>query len=60
MENTLHATSHADKSPAPATPRSALQKCVVPVAPTCFLLDVSADANIVDLCAYTRPISPAL
>ena len=57
MENTLHATSHANKSPAPATPRPALQKCVVPVAPTCFLLDVSAGANIADLCAYIREIA---
>ena len=57
MENTLHAPSHADKSPAPATPRSALQKCVVPMAPTCFLLDVSAGANIADLCAYIREIA---
>ena len=57
MENTLHATINADKSPAPATPRPALQKCVVPVAPTCFLLDVSAGANIADLCAYIREIA---
>ncbi|PVX35010.1 hypothetical protein [Janthinobacterium sp. 78] len=57
METTLHATINADKSPAPATPRPALQKCVVPVAPTCFLLDVSAGANIADLCAYIREIA---
>ncbi|QYG09027.1 hypothetical protein [Janthinobacterium sp. PAMC25594] len=57
MENTLHAASHADNSPAPTTPRPALQKCVVPVAPTCFLLDVSAGANIADLCAYIREIA---
>lgn len=57
MENTLHASSHADHSPALATPRPALQQCVVPVAPTCFLLDVSAGANIADLCAYIREIA---
>jgi hypothetical protein len=57
MENTLHASINADKSPAPATPRPAPQKCVEPVAPTCFLLDVSAGANIADLCAYIREIA---
>ena len=57
METTLHATSHANHSPAPATPRPAQQQCIVPVAPTCFLLDVSAGANIADLCAYIREIA---
>ncbi|MGX9777067.1 hypothetical protein ACWYXN_26670 [Janthinobacterium aestuarii] len=57
MENTLHATSHADNFPAPATPRPHLQKCVVPVAPTCFLLDASAGADIGALSAYIREIA---
>ena len=57
METTLHATSHANNSPAPSKPRPTLQKCVVPVAPTCFLLDVNAGANIADLCAYIREIA---
>ena len=57
MENTLHATSHADKSPAPATRRPALQKCVVPVAPTCFLLHASADADISALSTYIHEIA---
>ena len=57
MEITLHAASQADYSTAPAVPRPALQKCVVPVAPTCFLLHASAAANIADLCAYIREIA---
>ncbi|APA69904.1 hypothetical protein [Janthinobacterium sp. 1_2014MBL_MicDiv] len=52
MENTLHATSHADQSMAPATPRPALQQCVVPVAPACFLLQASAGACI-DALSYS-------
>ena len=57
MENTLHATSHADKSPAPATRRPALQKCVVPVAPTCFLLHANAGTSVKELSAYIREIA---
>lgn len=52
MENTLHASSHADHSPALATPRPALQQCVVPVAPACFLLQASAGASI-DALSYS-------
>lgn len=43
MENTLHATSHIDNSLATDTTRQSLQKCVEPVAPTCFLLHVHTD-----------------
>ena len=57
METTLHATSHADNIPAPATPRPGLQKCVVPVAPTCFLLHASAGASVADLSAYIRELA---
>jgi hypothetical protein len=57
MENTLHATSHADNSPAPDAARPALQKCVVPVAPTCFLLHASADADISALSTYIHEIA---
>jgi len=57
MEITLHAASQADYSTAPAAPRPALQKCVVPVAPTCFLLHASADADIGVLSAYIREIA---
>ena len=52
MENTLHATSHADHSPAPDTGRPAPQQCVVPVAPACFLLQASAGASI-DALSYS-------
>ena len=57
MEITLHVASHADYSTASAVPRPALQKCVVPVAPTCFLLHASADADIKALSAYIREIA---
>jgi len=57
MENTLHATTHADNSPAPDTSRPALQPCVVPVAPTCFLLHANAGTNIGELSAYIREIA---
>ena len=57
MENTLHATSHADNSPVPDTALPALQKCVVPVAPTCFLLHASAGADIGALSAHIREIA---
>ena len=57
METTLHASSHADHSPALATPRPALQQCVVPVAPTCFLLHASADADISALSTYIHEIA---
>ena len=57
METTLHATSHADQSPAPATRGPALQKCVVPVAPTCFLLHANAATSVKQLSAYIREIA---
>ena len=57
MEITLHAASQADYSTAPAVPRPALQKCVVPVAPTCFLLHDSAGASVADLSAYIRELA---
>ncbi|MCM2567808.1 hypothetical protein [Janthinobacterium kumbetense] len=57
MENTLHAASQADNSPAPTTPRPALQKCVVPMAPTCFLLHADAGASVAELSAYIREIA---
>ena len=57
METTLHATSHADNSLAPGAARPTLQKCVVPVAPTCFLLHASAGADIGALSAYIREIA---
>ena len=57
METTLHATSHADKSPAPATLRPALQQCVMPVAPTCFLLHATAGTSVAELSAYIREIA---
>lgn len=57
METTLYATSHADNSPAPGAALPALQKCVVPVAPTCFLLHASAGADIGALSAYIREIA---
>ena len=52
METMLHASSQADHSPALATPRPALQQCVVPVAPACFLLQASAGASI-DALSYS-------
>ncbi|MGX9785877.1 hypothetical protein [Janthinobacterium lividum] len=57
METTLHATSHADNSPTQDAARPALQKCVVPVAPTCFLLPASAGVDIGALSAYIREIA---
>ncbi|MGK5007193.1 hypothetical protein [Janthinobacterium sp. LB2P70] len=57
MKTTLYATSHADNSPAPGAALPALQKCVVPVAPTCFLLHASAGADIGALSAYIREIA---
>jgi len=57
METTLHATCHADKAPAPDTALLALQKCVVPVAPTCFLLYANASTSIGELSAYIRDVA---
>jgi hypothetical protein len=57
METTLHVTTHADKSPASATPHPTLQKCVVPVAPTCFLLHANPGTSIGELSAYIREIA---
>lgn len=56
METTLHATSHADNSLAPGAARPTLQKCLVPVAPTCFLLQACTGADIEALSAYIREI----
>ena len=57
METTLHVTTLADNSPAPATPHPTLQKCVVPVAPTCFLLHANPGTSIGELSAYIREIA---
>ncbi|AYM75178.1 hypothetical protein D9M09_04710 [Janthinobacterium agaricidamnosum] len=57
MENTLHATRHADQSMAPSTIRPALQNCIVPVAPTCFLLQASAGIGIAALTAHIHEIA---
>ncbi len=57
MENTLNATRHADKSSAPDTPSPALQQCVVPVAPTCFLLRANAGTIVKELSAYIREVA---
>ena len=57
METMLYATSHADNSPAPGAALLALQKCVVAVAPTCFLLHASAGADIGALAAHIREIA---
>ena len=52
METTIYAASQADYSTAPGAPRPALQQCVVPVAPACFLLQASAGASI-DALSYS-------
>ena len=57
MENTLHATSNAHHFSAPCMALQALQECVVPVAPTCFLLHASAGASVADLSAYIRELA---
>ena len=57
MENTLHATSHADKSMASSTIRLTSQNCLVPVAPTCFLLQASAGIGIAALTAHIQEIA---
>ena len=57
MENTLHAASHADQSMASRTIRPTLQNCIVPVAPTCFLLQASAGIGIAALTAYIHEIA---
>ena len=57
MENTLHATSHTDKSMASSTIRPTLQKCIIPVAPTCFLLQASAGIGIAALTAHILEIA---
>ena len=57
MENTLHATSNAHHFSAPCMALQALQECVVPVAPTCFLLHASAGADVGALSAYIREIA---
>ena len=45
METTLHTNSHADIPPMPKPGRPALEKCVVPIAPTCFLLLANAQTR---------------
>lgn len=55
MENTRHATSHIDNSLATDTAQQDLQKCVEPVAPTCFLLHFRADIG--GLTAYIHEIA---
>ncbi|AYM75470.1 hypothetical protein D9M09_06410 [Janthinobacterium agaricidamnosum] len=45
MENTLHATRPADIPAMPKPGRPALEKCVVPIAPTCFLLLANAQTR---------------
>lgn len=57
METTLQATRHADKSMASSTIRPTLQNCIVPVAPTCFLLQASAGIGIAALTAYIHEIA---
>ena len=57
MENTLHATCHADQSMASSTIRPTLQNCVVPVAPTCFLLQAGAGIGITALTAHIHEIA---
>ncbi|WP_298402766.1 hypothetical protein [Janthinobacterium sp.] len=57
MENTLHATRHADKSMASSTIRPTLQNCIVPVAPTCFLLQASTGIDIAALTAHIHEIA---
>ncbi|MDO8072999.1 hypothetical protein O3299_15815 [Janthinobacterium sp. SUN176] len=57
MENTLHTTSHADQSMALSTIRPTLQNCVVPVAPTCFLLQAGAGIGITALTAHIHEIA---
>jgi len=57
METTLYATSQTAPSTAQQPARPALEKCVVPVAPTCFLLHASAGVDIGALSAYIREIA---
>ena len=57
MEDTLHATRHADQSMASSTIRPTLQNCIVPVAPTCFLLQASAGIGIAALSAHIHEIA---
>ncbi|MBR7631807.1 hypothetical protein [Janthinobacterium lividum] len=57
MENTLHTTRHADKFMASSTNRPTLQNCIVPVAPTCFLLRAGAGIDSVALTAHIHEIA---
>jgi len=57
METTLYATSQTAPSTAQQPARPALEKCVVPVAPTCFLLHASAGVDISTLSAYIHEIA---
>ena len=45
METTLHATSQSGIPAMPKPGRPVLEKCVVPVAPTCFLLLANAQTR---------------
>jgi len=62
METMLHVTAPADTPAMPKPGRPALEKCVVPVAPTCFLLLANAQTrirtpeSIVVLSDYVREI----
>ncbi|MCC7702227.1 hypothetical protein IGS59_08265 [Janthinobacterium sp. GW460P] len=57
METTLHAASYADISPASSTIHPTLQHCIVPVAPTCFLLQAGAGTSIAALTAHIHEIA---
>ena len=46
METMLHVADRADTPAMPKPGRPALEKCVVPVAPTCFLLLANAQTRI--------------
>lgn len=53
----METTSHADKPMASSTIRPTLQNCIVPVAPTCFLLQASAGIGIAALTAHIHEIA---
>ncbi|NHQ90263.1 hypothetical protein [Janthinobacterium lividum] len=57
METTLHVTNQAAISSAPITARPASQNYVVPVAPTCFLLQTGAGINIAALTVQIHEIA---
>ena len=57
MENTLHAPRHGDQSLTSSTIRPTSQNCIVPVAPTCFLLQAGAGIGIAALTARIHEIA---